>query len=65
MKGIKALKLEYSIGLQKFFLNLMLFKISPTNRLVLIISKNLDRNIALQQKYIFMEYCLKPVENVL
>lgn len=65
MKGIKALKLEYSIGLQKFFLNLMLFKISPTNRLVLIISKNLDRNIALQQKYIFMEYFLKPVENVL
>ncbi len=64
MKGIKVLKLECIIGLQKFFLNLMLFGFSPTNRLVLMISKNLDKHIALQQKYIFMEYCLKSVEKV-
>jgi hypothetical protein len=65
MKKVRLFKLEYNILFRKFFLDLMLRGISPTNKLVVIISQNLDKHIILYQKELFVEYSLKSVDDVI
>lgn len=59
MKGLRLFKLRYDILFRRFFLNLMLKYISPSNKLVIILSQNLDKHIVLQQKDLLMEHYLK------
>lgn len=65
MKKLRLFKLRYNILLRKFFLNLMLGYISPTNKLVIVISQNLDKYIISYQKELFIEYSLKSIDEVI
>lgn len=59
MKRVRLLKLKCNILLRKSFLNLILLKISPTSRLAVKVSQNLDKHIVLYQKELFIEYSLE------
>lgn len=59
MKKIRSFKLKYNIRFKKFLLNLSLLIISPTNKVALMLSQNLDKHITLKQKELFEEYSLR------
>lgn len=62
MKGISVFKLKCNICFRKFLLNLMLVAISPTNRLTIKLSQNLDKHIVLYQKELLIKYSPKSVD---
>ena len=64
MKGISVFKLKCNIRFRKFFLNLMLVAISPTNKLVIILSQNLDKYIVSYQKELFIEHSVEYSDNI-
>ena len=53
MKRFRLLKIKCSINLRKFFLNIMLNTVHPTNKIIVFISQNLDKHIVAYQKEIF------------
>lgn len=54
-----SFKLKHNIRFRKFLLNLSLLIISPTNKVALMLSQNLDKHITLKQKELFEEYSLR------
>ena len=62
MKAISIFKLKCNIRFRKFLLNLMLVAISPTNRLTIKLSQNLDKHIVLYQKELLIKYSPKSVD---
>ncbi len=64
MKKMRVFKLKCNVLVRKFFLNLMLVAMSPTNKIVIIISQNLDKHIVLYQKELLIEHSLKSVANI-
>lgn len=64
MKKSSSLKLKCNILFRKMILNLILFVIAPTNKVAIMLSQNLDKHIALQQKELFKEICIKSVEAI-
>lgn len=59
MKKLRRFKLMYNILFRRFFLNLILVAMSPTNKIVIIISQNLDKHIVLYQRELLIEHSLK------
>jgi hypothetical protein len=62
MKKLRLFKLRYNILFRRFFLNLMLLAMSPRNKMVIMLSQNLDKHIVLYQKKLFIKYSLKSVD---
>jgi hypothetical protein len=55
MSNLQLIILKQIIFLKKILLNLLLKKSCPTNKLIIIISQNLDKDIALYQKEIYIQ----------
>ncbi len=64
MKKLRVFKLRCKVLVRKFILNLILVAMSPTNKIVIIISQNLDKHIVLYQKELLIEHSLKSVTNI-
>lgn len=52
MRNLQMIILKQKIYFKKVFLNLLLKKYCPTNKLIVIISQDLDKDIVLYQKEI-------------
>lgn len=64
MKKLRRFKLRYNVLFRRFFLDLMLVAVSPTNKIVIIISQNLDKHIVLYQRELLIEHNLKSVTDM-
>ncbi|SFD37528.1 hypothetical protein SAMN05421842_13818 [Clostridium uliginosum] len=56
MKGRKLSNIEKKIYIRKKILNLLLSWFSPTNKLMVILSCNLDKHIAIYQKNLSLKH---------
>lgn len=59
MRKIKCFILKFNIILRKCLLNLALMIASPRNKVILVLSQNLDKYITLEQKVLYREYNLE------
>ena len=64
MKKLRIFKLRCNILFRRFFLNLMLVAMSPINKIVIIISQNLDKHIVSYQRELLIEHSLKSADNI-
>ena len=56
MKKIKLTSIEKKIVIRKKILNLFLLWFSPTNSIMVFLSKNLDKHIAKYQKILSLQH---------
>lgn len=66
MSTLQIIRLKQKIRFRKFLLNFLLTRIQPTNKIVIIISQNLDKYIALCQQEIYIQrYSKKTFTHIL
>lgn len=53
---LKLLIFKCNILIRKLFLNLLLAFIYPTNKMIVVLSQNLDKYIVLYQKELYINY---------
>ncbi|EKQ52658.1 MAG: hypothetical protein A370_04078 [Clostridium sp. Maddingley MBC34-26] len=57
MNSLAQLRLRQKIFLRKALLNFLLKRLCPTNKIVVIVSQNLDKYVSLQQYNIYIKQC--------
>ena len=56
MNIMEFVAIRYNILLRKKLLNILLVIFKPTNKLIVLLSQNLDKYVSLYQKLLFFKY---------